>query len=72
MCFRFHVGKGDDLVPLVHLWGTPYEMGYAHGTICNETATKLFNGVWAYLEEQIESALNGIWLNRNLCIYFSS
>ena len=29
-------GTGDDIVPVVHLWGTPYEKGFAHGTLMKE------------------------------------
>lgn len=34
-------------------------MGYAHGIICNRSATLLLNGVWDYLEAQVAQALNG-------------
>ena len=33
--------------------GTPYEMGFAHGTLLKEEATDLLNSVWKYLEEQV-------------------
>ena len=33
--------------------GTPYEMGFAHGTLMKENSTKFINAVWAYLEEQV-------------------
>ena len=33
--------------------GTPYEMGYAHGTLMKENTTQFINAVWAYLEEQV-------------------
>ena len=33
--------------------GTPYEMGFAHGTLLTEEATDLLNSVWKYLEDQV-------------------
>jgi len=51
---------GDaDSIPLVHLWGTPYEMGYAHGQVNNASATALINNMWDYLVEQAAASLNG-------------
>ncbi len=26
------IGEGNDTAHLLHVWGTPYEMGVAHGT----------------------------------------
>jgi len=54
----YTVGAGDDTIPVVHLWGTPYEMGYAQGAIMNQTAQNLVNSVWNYLESQVEQAIN--------------
>jgi hypothetical protein len=54
----YTVGSGDDQVPVVHLWGTPYQKGFAHGTLMKDRATALLNGVWAYLESEVEQALN--------------
>merc|ERR1719424_461569 len=48
-----------DSIPLVHLWGTPYEMGYAHGVVSNASATALINNMWDYLVEQAAASLNG-------------
>ncbi|NPV48297.1 MAG: hypothetical protein HPY69_15230 [Armatimonadetes bacterium] len=28
------IGSGEDTVSVLKLWGTPYEMGYAHGKLC--------------------------------------
>mgnify|MGYP005835528437 CR=1 FL=1 len=28
------VGSGEDSISVLKLWGTPYEMGYAHGKLC--------------------------------------
>jgi len=50
---------GDTAVPIVHLWGTPYEMGYAHGKILGPSIKQFYGGVWDYLKVQVEQALNG-------------
>ncbi|XP_077988524.1 protein dcd1A-like [Glandiceps talaboti] len=54
----YTVGKGDDSFSVVHVWGSPYDMGYAHGTIMKEEATKFVNDVWKYLEDTIIDAIN--------------
>jgi hypothetical protein len=55
----YHVGEAEDMIKVVHLWGSPYEMGFAHGTIVKEDASKFIDDVWAYLELQVEQAING-------------
>jgi len=53
------VGEGQNTVPIVHLWGTPYEKGYAHGLLMKDRASTFISAVWAYLELQVEQAVNG-------------
>jgi hypothetical protein len=55
----FTVGDGDDAIQLLHVWGTPYEMGYAHGSLLKEKSQDMLEGVWAYFELQVEQAING-------------
>jgi hypothetical protein len=55
----FTIGQGDDLVYLLHVWGSPYEMGYAHGSLLKERAQDMLNSVWSYFELQVEQAMNG-------------
>lgn len=31
---RASVGEGEDKITVLHVWGTPYEMGYAQGKLC--------------------------------------
>jgi len=33
--------------------GTPYEMGYAQGTLLKKEASQFMNEVWEYLEDQV-------------------
>ncbi|XP_070541871.1 protein dcd1A-like [Ptychodera flava] len=54
----YTVGKGDDAFNVVHVWGSPYEMGFAQGTILKEEATKFVNDVWKYLEDTVVEAIN--------------
>lgn len=30
------IGTGDNAITVLHLWGTPYEVGYAHGHLCRD------------------------------------
>lgn len=55
----YHVGEGEDVISLVHLYGSPYEMGYSHGELMKEDAFNFVNAIWSYLEGQVESAING-------------
>jgi len=55
----YTVGDGDDKISVVHLWGSPYERGFAHGTIMKQEAQNMINSVWEYIVEQVESAING-------------
>eukprot|EP00118_Oscarella_pearsei_P028851 m.3100 g.3100 ORF g.3100 m.3100 type:complete len:442 (+) comp9050_c0_seq2:79-1404(+) len=52
------VGEGDEEISVVHLWGSPYEMGVAHGTIMKDKASAFIDALWSYLEEQAEEAVN--------------
>ncbi|XP_077988522.1 protein dcd1A-like [Glandiceps talaboti] len=55
----FTVGKGDDMMKVLHLWGTPYEKGYAHGEILKDDVNTMVNAVWDYFEQQVIEELNG-------------
>lgn len=46
-------GSGDEQIDVVHLWGSPFEMGVAHGTIQRDKLIKLVDTIWTYLENQI-------------------
>jgi len=55
----YYVGTGDDKINLVHLWGSPYEMGFAHGQLVKKDMIGLVDNVWKYLEQQVQQAING-------------
>lgn len=61
----YTIGSGDTEIPVVHLWGTPYQKGFAHGQLMKDRMVPFINNVWAYLELQVEEGINGTihWLN---------
>jgi len=44
---------------LLHVYGTPYEMGRAQGELMKEKTQALVTQVWAYMRNQIANALPG-------------
>jgi isopenicillin-N N-acyltransferase-like protein len=55
----FEAGPANARFPVVHLWGTPYEMGFAQGTIRKEEIRKFVTETWAYLNSELLEALSG-------------
>ncbi|XP_066302975.1 protein dcd1A-like [Branchiostoma lanceolatum] len=55
----YTVGEGDETIQVVHLWGTPTEMGQAHGQLVKERAKNMIDRMWEYLEKQVTDAING-------------
>ena len=53
----YTVGSGDEQVYIVHLWGSPYEMGYAHGLLVKERMIGLVETFWHYMETQIVKSI---------------
>ncbi|XP_071103866.1 protein dcd1B-like isoform X1 [Haliotis cracherodii] len=49
----FTVGTGEDSYYVLHLYGTPYEMGFAQGSIVKDEATSMIQQVWQYMQDQI-------------------
>lgn len=46
-------GQGDEQIDVVHLWGSPFEMGVAHGLLQQDKLVKMVDSIWTYLENQI-------------------
>jgi hypothetical protein len=44
---------------VLHLWGTPYEMGFAQGSIIKNQIREFVYKTWAYLSSEIVSSLDG-------------
>lgn len=49
----YTLAYGDEQIYITHLWGTPYEMGFAHGTLVKDRMIGLVNTFWNYMESQI-------------------
>lgn len=54
----YTLAYGDDQIYITHLWGTPYEMGFAHGTLVKDRMIGLVNTFWNYMESQIINEVN--------------
>jgi hypothetical protein len=47
----FTAGTGDDEISIVHLWGNPYERGFAQGELMKDVASDLIESVMSYFED---------------------
>lgn len=47
------IGDWPDNITVLYTWGTPYEMGYAHGALCNA-------GVWHIMTESLNRFVFGM------------
>eukprot|EP01102_Stenamoeba_stenopodia_P020893 TRINITY_DN8296_c0_g1_i1.p1 TRINITY_DN8296_c0_g1~~TRINITY_DN8296_c0_g1_i1.p1 ORF type:complete len:480 (-),score=84.84 TRINITY_DN8296_c0_g1_i1:72-1430(-) len=65
---------GPSQIQIVHVWGSPYDMGYAHGLLMKDKCQGLISSVWNYLEEQVEEAINGTvkWIPQEVAKYISA
>ena len=45
----FEAGPANATFPIVHLWGNPYELGFAQGTLLKKEMNEFIYGLWAYL-----------------------
>ena len=62
---RFIVGQGYDKINIVHVYGTPYEMGLALGKLMSKELQQLIPEYFAYLDKTIEDALKVLPKVRN-------
>jgi len=46
-------------ISLIHVWGTAYQMGYAHGQMMGESVREVATKVWTYLEQEVAKDLPG-------------
>eukprot|EP01120_Amphizonella_sp_Union-15-10_P000168 TRINITY_DN10204_c0_g1_i1.p1 TRINITY_DN10204_c0_g1~~TRINITY_DN10204_c0_g1_i1.p1 ORF type:complete len:444 (+),score=73.68 TRINITY_DN10204_c0_g1_i1:42-1334(+) len=53
----FGVGP-NNFTKILHVWGTPYEKGFAHGTLLKEDAINLVTNLWEYLEAQFGTSIS--------------
>ncbi len=45
----FEGGPANARFPVVHVWGTPYEVGFAQGTLRKKEIAEFVGKVWGYL-----------------------
>jgi len=56
----YKVGNVSPQISVVHVYGTPYEMGYAHGALLKDTIVPLMDQVWDYIYSQIQQYLSDL------------
>ncbi len=49
----YTVGTGDDEMDVMHVWGTPFEMGQAQGLLNPKKLESFITEVYSYMETQI-------------------
>jgi isopenicillin-N N-acyltransferase-like protein len=54
----FHAGPLNTSFPVVHVWGTPYEVGFAQGTLMKTEIIEFVTATWAYLNSEVVEALS--------------
>eukprot|EP01104_Vermistella_antarctica_P001315 TRINITY_DN1136_c1_g1_i1.p1 TRINITY_DN1136_c1_g1~~TRINITY_DN1136_c1_g1_i1.p1 ORF type:complete len:445 (+),score=107.23 TRINITY_DN1136_c1_g1_i1:158-1492(+) len=64
-------GVNGTTLRILHVYGTPYEQGFAQGTLLKEALTGFYDNLWDYLEEQVEEAVPKLpaWLAQILANY---
>jgi len=60
----FQTKNIDPPINVIHVYGTPYQMGFAHGQIVKPYVSEFYNEVQIYLENQIAQSLQFLpaWL----------
>eukprot|EP00331_Platyophrya_macrostoma_P017580 CAMPEP_0176474696 /NCGR_PEP_ID=MMETSP0127-20121128/43176_1 /TAXON_ID=938130 /ORGANISM="Platyophrya macrostoma, Strain WH" /LENGTH=422 /DNA_ID=CAMNT_0017870173 /DNA_START=40 /DNA_END=1305 /DNA_ORIENTATION=- len=53
----YQAGTGNDTFYVVHLWGTPYEQGFAQGQLLKSQIQAVTPMMMAYIDAQIHSAV---------------
>ena len=54
----FTAGPANARFNVAHLWGTPYEKGYAQGLLMKREMRTFIYATWAYLSEELESVIS--------------
>lgn len=49
----YSVGRGDDAIDLLHVYGTPFEMGEAQGRLLKDKLDTFYPQVYTYLASQV-------------------
>jgi isopenicillin-N N-acyltransferase like protein len=53
----YEAGPHNASFPVVHVWGTPYELGFAQGTLMKKDIVAFVDKVWAYLNSGVIQAM---------------
>ena len=55
----FQIGNNatNTTTNLIHVWGSFYDMGFAHGQLLKEPLQVFINELWNYIETQLKKAL---------------
>ena len=56
---HFQAGPENAVFDVVHLWGTPYEMGFAQGSLMKREVVEFISKTWAYLSGEMASSFPG-------------
>lgn len=69
----YHVGNGEDRIALVHLYGTAYERGFAHGSLMKNDTQEFYSRVIPYFEATVLQAINSSvpWLPKGIAKWVS-
>jgi len=64
-------GNTQSWYTVVHVWGTPYQMGYAQGALLKDSASEFISTVWGYLEGQVDQFLGDlpVWLQNMIATF---
>ena len=56
--------NASQTVQIIHMWGTPYEQGFAQGQLLGPEIKAFIDNTWGYLEGQVEGVLKAVpkWL----------
>jgi len=64
----YQIQPGTTKISVVHVWGTPYQMGYAYGTLLKDQLNTFLPSLWSYMESQVDQVLQSLppWLQNIL------
>ena len=51
----YTVGEDDDQINVLHVYGSPYDMGYAHGTLLKDSILKIIPAFYERSEAELEA-----------------
>eukprot|EP01132_Coremiostelium_polycephalum_P002461 gene2461-3043_t len=54
---HYLIGPSDNLVNVIELYGTPYEMGYAHGVLLKSEIADIYNNFFNYITEMVNDLI---------------